>query len=353
MPPSPHKPRTIHHDSQPLPKGRVVTLGASARKRERFLFTSLLTVSLSLIALVGTEVWMFQKGILVFQKSSDPIVISASSASLPSPVLAKTPVTPSNPTPQSKAGSQKQHTQTVAATMAPTPASGKFEDIVLPADKPTGVDQNIKVEAPKPTKSLNTEKSSPISPASAPQTQKAAPSVTQPVSTPLVPAKGKLHDSLVTTTPSKIIAPPPQKILAPAPSPVMAPAPSPSPSPVMEQKLSPAMEEARLDVEKSDFASALVLYDRVLDRDAKNVVALTGKADALLRTGQYESAIDLDHQLLKLHPDNKAGRDNLIEALGQSSTLSSQHELQKIIIAEPHNEAAQAALARALAHQHP
>ena len=96
----------------------------SARKRERNLSLGLSILSLVLIGLVGSEAWMFHKGTLVLERSADANVVALPASS---PVNIKT-------TTNVGAGTPK-HTLTVTATMAPMPASGKFEDIVLPAEK--------------------------------------------------------------------------------------------------------------------------------------------------------------------------------------------------------------------------
>ncbi len=106
------------------------------------------------------------------------------------------------------------------------------------------------------------------------------------------------------------------------------------------------LAEAHRLLVAGDDQAALALYDQVLKRDKNNNTALEGKMFALQHTGQAEQAVEIGHRLVQLDPDNNALRANLVTALGQSFLPAAMTELEQKVAANPHDAAAQAALAK-------
>ena len=114
--------------------------------------------------------------------------------------------------------------------------------------------------------------------------QETAPALVKPASRPAKQSKGTARKA------GKINPVVPARV-----APVMA-------SHTAASKPSPVLDEARGYLESGNYAAALVVYDRFLDHSPNNIEALAGKASALEHTGQNESAIELDRQILKLDP---------------------------------------------------
>lgn len=333
MPAMPISHKKPHHKDRDLnlsSKGRVITLGVSHRKRERVLLTALGVVSLALITLLGTEAWLFHNGtIQIVAKPEMASVTTITPKTSQPPVSLGSSVTPTTisknavPATSDVRALPAAAATMVPATMAPTPANGKFEDIVLPAEKPGTISSSlVKDVTPSSLKKLPEEAHAPQAP------------VVQPLPT--------TAEQVPTTAPSEIS------------NKERSVASSQKVKTVSHARLSkaaarnPELDQARSKLDHGDYAGALILYDRVLDHNAKNYDALTGKVSVLQHTEQFDAAIAIEHQLISLDPDNQEIRQNLVTLLGQQNSAASVAELQKIVARDPQNSSAQATLTRLL-----
>ena len=275
--------------AKPVPNDqpRVVPIGISPRRQEAKQANILRLLIVLILAIVGTEGWMFHKGTLRYVPE-----------------------------------------QQAAAKATPTASNANsFADIVLPVSGNAipQTDASVKPDQAKPAPQQN----------AASQAMPTAPQKAKSVNTELSNAKSQLPAASTETVSTD----------------KQATKTTPKTTAVTATNYTTDLDNARAAATKGNYAAALAYYGRVLDSDRKNVAALTGKAYALERTGQYDAAAAVDSQLLKINPDNNVIYEHLIASLGQSSMPAAQVELEHIVSAAPDNPAAQAALANLLARR--
>ena len=88
----------------------------------------------------------------------------------------------------------------------------------------------------------------------------------------------------------------------------------------MEKFLNDMLENAAELCDEQEFAEAIKIYDKILDKHPENIAALIDKATTLQRTGDNKKSLELFNVVLRIAPKN-------IDALiGKGSVL---HALEK------------------------
>jgi len=295
-----HKKSHSSNNELPSPThGRIIALGTSQKRRERLLWTALGSVCFILVILLGTMSWLFYNGTILIAPKRQYVLFTNL---IPAAVTQATQLPPTDSSKQPHTPKDtKANVPIVPATMAPTPANGKFEDIVLPAEKTTSLAESSTKTTPplevihkasSPQKLAIVPTSSPLA---AELIRKEAPH--SHVSAAKAPDKAKHHVRL--KIPSKYELP--KDTLKSRPS-------------------NPALEQANTLLQQGEYADALVVYDRILDQKPHDYDALLGKASALQHTEQYEAAINIDRILIKINPGNEEVRANLTTNLKMLNT---------------------------------
>ena len=90
----------------------------------------------------------------------------------------------------------------------------------------------------------------------------------------------------------------------------------------MTTKIKQLLQDASALALSEEYQEALILYDKILKIDPKNLDALTDKATTLQRIGKNSEALDYYQKVLQVNPKN-------IDALiGKGASLHAQKNTQ-------------------------
>ncbi|MEO8156965.1 MAG: tetratricopeptide repeat protein [Betaproteobacteria bacterium] len=99
--------------------------------------------------------------------------------------------------------------------------------------------------------------------------------------------------------------------------------------------ISPTLIQAYESLQSGDNARAKVLYEQVLQADARNVDALLGLAAIALSDSRTEDASRYYQRVLELEPRNSYAQAGLISIVGGADLQASESRLKQLIAREP------------------
>ncbi len=99
--------------------------------------------------------------------------------------------------------------------------------------------------------------------------------------------------------------------------------------------ISPSLIQAYESLQSGDNARAKVLYEQVLQADARNVDALLGLAAIALSDSRTEDASRYYQRVLELEPRNSYAQAGLISIVGGADLQASESRLKQLIAREP------------------